>query len=404
MPRPQEETIEFNLSWDDYLSSLDPWERMLLQRIHFLHQSPFDIHQQLSDAPLATMVSDGDADHFQGSAGWVIAVGNRRIIQGQCPVPGFDPQSYRAEGYGMIGGLLFLRHLCLYCGHFQLLPLHKMYCDNLGLVTKVSKLLSFRLAPTQAALHSEFDVLATIHDLLRDFSLTPTIVHVKGHQDNHKPYEDLSLPAQLNCDADVLATNELLNYPTTCIHVPLLPPAIVQLTIGGTTITRKLGPTIRRQHGLGLLKAYTHERFRWTNDMVVSMNWEAFSQAFRSRYRFRTFTFKLCFWQLPTGKTLHTPSPRFDLKCPACSHASECNDHMFQCKAISRRRWKSSFIQSTRKRAEDCKTDPKLVHILLAGIRSYFDSCSPPPIPNLLTIHQSTASLPSTKPPSAGAI
>jgi hypothetical protein len=91
------------------------------------------------------------------------------------------------------------------------------------------------------------------------------------------------------------------------------------------------------------------------------------------------FTFKLCFWQLPTGKTLHRRSPRFDPKCPACSHASECNDHMFQCKAISRRRWKSSFIQSTRKRAEDCKTDPKLVHILLAGIPSYFDSCSPPP-------------------------
>jgi hypothetical protein len=284
MTRPQEETIEFDLTWDDYVSSLDPWERMLLQRIHFLHQWPFDIHQQLSDAPSATLVSDGGADHFQGSAGWVIAVGNRRIIQGQCLVPGFDPRSYRAEGYGMIGGLLFLRHLCLYCGHLQLLPLHKMYCDNLGLVTKVNELLSFRLAPRQAALHSEFDLLATIHDLLRDFSLTPAISHVKGHQDDHKPYEDLSLPAQLNGDADVLATNELQNYPTTCIHVPPLPPAIVQLTIGGTTVTRKLGPTIRRQHGLGLLKAYMHERFQWTNGMVVSINWEAFSRAFRSRY------------------------------------------------------------------------------------------------------------------------
>jgi hypothetical protein len=216
-----------------------------------------------------------------------------------------NPRSYRAEGYGMIGGLLFLRHLRLYCGHLQLLPLHKMYCDNLGLVTKVNKLLSFQLAPTQAVLHSEFYVLATIHDLLRDFSLTPAISHVKGHQDNHKPYEDLSLPAQLNYDADVLATGELQNYPATCIHVPLLPPAIVKLTIGGTTDTRKLGPTIRRQHGLGLLKAYMHERFRWTNNMVVSINFEAFSQAFRSRYRFRVFTFKLCFWQLPTGKTLH---------------------------------------------------------------------------------------------------
>jgi transposase len=141
-----------------------------------------------------------------------------------------------------------------------------------------------------------------------------------------------------------------------------------------------------------------HECFRWTNGMVVSINWEAFSRAFRSQYQFRVFTFKLCFGQLPTGKTLHRRSPRSDPKCPACSHASKCNDHMFQCKAISRRQWKSSFIQSTRKRAEDCKTDPKLVHILLAGIRSYFDSCSPPhskftdypPVYRQLAINQTT--------------
>jgi hypothetical protein len=94
MPRPQEETIQFDLTWDDYILSLDRWEPMLLQRIYFLHQSPFDIHQQLSEAPSATLVSDGGADHFQGSAGWVIAVGNHRIIQGQCPIPGFDPRSY----------------------------------------------------------------------------------------------------------------------------------------------------------------------------------------------------------------------------------------------------------------------------------------------------------------------
>jgi hypothetical protein len=71
---------------------------------------------------------------------------------------------------------------------------------------------------------------------------------------------------------------------------------------------------------------------------------------------------------------------------------------MFQCKTISRRRWKSSFIQFTRKRAEDCKTDPKLVHILLAGIRLYFNFCSPPqsefanypPVYRQLAINQTT--------------
>jgi hypothetical protein len=94
MPQPQEESIQFDLTPDNYVSSLDPWERMLLQRSHFLHHLPFDIHQQLSNAPSAALVSGRGADHLQGSAGWVIAAGSRQIIQGQCPVPGFDPQSY----------------------------------------------------------------------------------------------------------------------------------------------------------------------------------------------------------------------------------------------------------------------------------------------------------------------
>jgi hypothetical protein len=123
----------------------------------------------------------------------------------------------------MLYGLLFLKHLCLYCGHLNLIPLSQLYCNNLGLVKKVNKLLLFRLAPTQAALHSEYDVLITIHKLLKNLHSPHTISHVKGHQDDQVPYNELPLSAQLNCNADVLATNELHQFPTTCTLVPLLP-------------------------------------------------------------------------------------------------------------------------------------------------------------------------------------
>jgi hypothetical protein len=68
-----------------------------------------------------------------------------------------------------------------------------------------------------------------------------------------------------------------------------------------------------------------------------------------------------------TGLVLHCRTPCFDAKCPACHHLHECN-------AASRRKWKASFILLTRQRAELESTDPVLVHILLAGIRSYFDA------------------------------
>ena len=96
---------------------------MLLQCVHFNHHSPFDIYNQLSVAAQATLVSNGSTGHLQGAAGWVIAIGTLRVVSGQCPVPGFDPRSCRAKGYGMLCGLLFLKHLCLYCGHLNAMPL-----------------------------------------------------------------------------------------------------------------------------------------------------------------------------------------------------------------------------------------------------------------------------------------
>jgi hypothetical protein len=45
---------------------------------------------------------------------------------------------------------------------------------------------------------------------------------------------------------------------------------------------------------------------------------------------------------------------------------------MFQCPAVSRKKWRASFLLSSRQRAETENTDPVLVHLLLAGIKSYF--------------------------------
>jgi hypothetical protein len=188
--------------------------------------------------------------------------GFSRVCSGQCAVPGYDLRSYRAEGYNMIGGLLFLRHLCLFSNRLNIIPLHSIYCDNQGLIKKVNKLFTFRLASTASALHSEYDVLITNKSLLTGFQSLPAISHVHEHQDNDIDYADLPLPAQLNVDADVLATEELAERPTTCTLVPLMPAAKVQFSISGHTITRKLSALIRRQYGLLLIKCYLKDRFR----------------------------------------------------------------------------------------------------------------------------------------------
>jgi hypothetical protein len=107
-----------------------------------------------------------------------------RLIQGSGSVPGLDPRSYRAEGYAMVSGLTVLKHICLFCGHINMLPLQKLYCDNLGLIKKVSYFFKYCLAKVKCVLHSKYNVVSQIFRLLQEYTVTPEINHVKGHQDN----------------------------------------------------------------------------------------------------------------------------------------------------------------------------------------------------------------------------
>jgi hypothetical protein len=59
-----------------------------------------------------------------------------------------------------------------------------------------------------------------------------------------------------------------------------------------------------------------------------------------------------------------------------CTHPAEYNDHLFQFQAVWCRRRKSSFLTTIQTQAEAAKTDPRLIGILLAGMRSYLD-CKP---------------------------
>jgi hypothetical protein len=248
----------------------------------------------------------------------------------------------------MASGLTFLQHICLYCQHLNQLQLTKLYCDNLGLVRKLNYFFTYRLAPIKCVLHSEYDILAQSYLLLQEYLVTPKILHVKGHQDDKTPYRNLPLPAQLNCDADSLATTELRSLPNLIKRVPLFPSAKVQLLISDQSVTRNIPGAIRRSYGYHRLLTYC-KRFQWTQSSVDSINWDGFAAAFRSCFKQRNFAFKLCSRLLPTGKNLHRNESRYDHRCPACNEPQECNDHLFQCTAVSRQRWRNKTTSALRK-------------------------------------------------------
>ena len=107
---------------------------------------------------------------------------------------------------------------------------------------------------------------------------------IRGHQDNKQPYEKLSLPAQLNCDADSLADDYFTQNPAIQhAKAPILPTTGCQLHLykHGTlsTITRKLKRELRIARTAPALKNYLIKKFEWTEIIWRDINHKAFSQA-----------------------------------------------------------------------------------------------------------------------------
>ena len=211
---------------------------MLIQCVDFQGLDIYEAYDALISSSSLLLVSDGGADNSIGSTGWIALDDTGwQLIQGSGSVPGLDPRSYRAEG---LTGLTVLKHISTFCGRLQLPPLRRLNCNNLGLVKKVSYFSKYHLAPVKCVLHSEYDVLFQAFQLLNAYPTQPGILHVEGHQDDKIPYINLPLPAQLNVDADRLATRELFEQPNLIHHVPLFPSSKVQLPLGGTSITHDL--------------------------------------------------------------------------------------------------------------------------------------------------------------------
>jgi hypothetical protein len=204
----------------------------------------------------------------------------QRLAQGSGSVFGFDPRSYRAEGHGAKASHLFLIHCFLYCE--QPIPSGQFtfYCDNQGLLKKLMYLRSYKKAVYATCLHSEWDIISSVHRLQSRFESPPELLHVKGHQNDDSAVDDLDLSALLNIEADKLATQELQEYSSVKYIVPFDPSSEIQLNIQGRTVTRQIGSAIHTQQHLEALWQYYCKRFRWDKPIFEKIDWQHFAMVY----------------------------------------------------------------------------------------------------------------------------
>ena len=230
------------------------------------------------------------------------------------------------------------------------------------------------------SLAADWDVVHEIVESRRQLNHPPTITHIKGHQDKHKSYEQLSLPAQLNVDADALADSYMIHHQDQHRKAPLLPHSGCLLHLPEGTITNQLKRELVIAKRGPPLRTLLRNKFQWTPEVEATIDWSLHGHAIRNTRHKSTFI-KFIFGYLPVGWRVHKHDPKYSETCASCKHMEpkvETIVHLHECPSESRTKWRRVIQQQVRVSLEQWHTHPDLLSFFLRCLATAVDNDPPP--------------------------
>ena len=362
---------------------LPEWEKAILQEVHFI--VPEEIVWTTLCSSKCHAASDGSAPKNRGSFGWILSdTKGERLVRCRGPVFGYAISSYRAEAFGMLSLLRFLMRMTEM--HQTVAKRAKppyLVCDNQSLVRSVTRMTEFPTIFPNTTMEAEWDCLAQIVQAVKSLGeVAPTIDHIAGHQDEETPYEQLSIPAQLNCDADQLANAYLQDNPVMeHTHSTIFPAGECVLQLNQGTITRDYKRVCAEAQTLPPLRSKIIQRSEWNPSVFDNVDWDAHGRALARHHKHRTTLIKYIHTILPLGDRVHKYDTRYPSTCPSCQAPTETLDHFWRCQAATRLSWRCQFLKDLNQKLIDLKTGPQVRTLLVAKLHAVLDGEPPEEVP-----------------------
>jgi exonuclease III len=366
----------------EFISQLEPWEADLLQYTE-ITTDPIRFCNILAQGLRA--VSDGSVRYnSQGAYGWSLSTaGGERVATCMGPVFGPRPQSYRAEGYGMLSFLRFLIRMAEFTSKVD--PWEgiigtdsKSVLDTLAGKDQAGETHRLGMQEPQRIigdvvildpLSADWDVMIEIQYALQQLPRI-NLQYIKGHQDRTTTVTQLPLMAQLNVEADALAAAFQDSYGDDRPTVTMTPRTKVHLHFKAGTVTSRYPEAIRREYSGDALLQYVKTRNAWTENTMRTVNWDSHGAALSNQIKRRLHFSKMVHDILPTTAYLNKQD-KGKRTCPCCNHPRETRDHILRCPAPPRNRWRHKFLSSLETFCQNTHTAPVLKQLLLDSVREW---------------------------------
>jgi len=341
IPLPPTTTEEVNTTaittlTDQFRKQLHQWQRPLYRSIK-RHQKTTFLHELCTQHRVITLVSDASVQkNKQSGFAWIITHGARHLWSGigLAPGPTEDMYSGRAEAFGVLAGLLFLRY---YISCFPKETYHgakiQCHCDNQGIITNVTAMRTNVIQRPNDTTSDDFDLYAAIcQAAAQSHPVRVTFSHVKGHQDKD-PQRPLATVEQLNveCDKRAKSYTKSASSQSTAYGNPQIPIAQPHLLIGNKNICRKVISALRMATAVPPYRMALQKKFQWTRGDFDNIQWSNIESALNSllledQRRLILFLHD----KLPLRASKAHPH-RGSQMCPSCQRETEDARHFLEC-------------------------------------------------------------------------
>ncbi len=310
------------------------------------------------------LLSDGSAKDNLAAAAWILTTESLFLdgvyLAGYAKIPGVQPDSHRAECFGIFGGLKLLM-TCMDRWHVHPnLITFCVGCDNISALGS-----SFLPRRHIGANSPDFDILQAIRRLLVASGLKPTWRHVKGHQSG----PNLDIWALLNNMMDELAgkareSNDL-PAPPHSIHLGW---EKWQLHLSNVKITKDSAKLLYDHCSQPDAKDTWHRYKRVDMNSFDFVNWDVLERAMKeSTIQQRHWISKRAARDCGCNYVRFKRKERNDDGCPFCGE-SETVIHILTCPSVNPTQVWDKPLDEFRLWLMDQNTDPAITQEMVDGL------------------------------------
>jgi len=384
----QAKPVAYRTLQQQFRTTLKTWQKPLFGTLRKLGPT-YTLHNALHTQQPVNVVSDASVQKCgHSSFAWVISQQATILWRGQglAPGPADDMHSGRAEAYGILAALLFLRHYIMCYDPLPLDTTINCFCDNIGVITTIISMQDDSLPRPNDTTNDDRDLYMAITATISD--CRPLVLHfnhVKGHQDE-KANRPLTIEEILNIECDRLAKQYANDSSTksTTLDNPEIEEIQPHLRIAGKTICRRYLPALREAAAIPEYRKYLCKKLKWMPSDAANVNWTALKYALNSFPRNDQCRLVLFINdKLPLRASKAHPHPGSQL-CPSCKREKETTRHFMECSHADRRREFTALKQQMTQFATNHSIHPSLFTALWLGLLAVHNATDYPDITNEL--------------------